>query len=172
MYQHVAIILLVTHLSHSLASPDSKEQEQEKEQEKEKEVGAVKLGRTAECRADVTVLQQLCGLEEADLDNNWAILDCIDHLPEEKRLSDSCENAVWNFKLEITKKDYFLKKAQEICPEDDIAKCGHEKDSEPGFLLACLVGRKHDTKNLQCGKFLSQVRLREREGRVELRVTK
>ena len=156
MYQHVAIILLVTHLSHSLASPDSKEQEKEKE--KEKEVGAVKLGRTAECRADVTVLQQLCGLEEADLDNNWAILDCIDHLPEEKRLSDSCENAVWNFKLEITKKDYFLKQAKEICPNDDISKCEREENSEPGYLLVCLVNMKHETKNLQCGKFLGQVR--------------
>ena len=163
MCQHVSIIFLLTTLPfHSGASPESPAVER----------AAVVLGRAKECQADMAVVQELCGLQDSDLDNNWAILDCIDNLPPEKQLSDECENKVWNFKLEITKKDYFLKKAQEICPEDDIAKCGHEKDSEPGFLLACLVGRKHDTKNLQCGKFLSQVRLREREGRVELRVTK
>ena len=150
MSQHVGIIfLLSTFLPlYSAASPESPGVETEL------------LGRAKECQGDVSVVQQICGLQDSDLDSNWAVLDCIDNLPPEKQLSAACENKVWHFKVEVTKKDYLLKQAQEICPEDDIAKCGHEKDSEPGFLLACLVGRKHDTKNLQCGKFLSQVRER------------
>ena len=149
MSQHVCLIFLLTTFPfHSSASPETPG------------VEAVVLGRAKECQADISVVQQLYGLQDSDLDSNWAILDCIDNLPREKELSADCENKVWNFKVEITKKDYFLKQAQDICPDDEIAKCGHEK--EPGFLLACLVGRKHDTKNLQCGKFLSQVRLRER----------
>ena len=60
--------------------------------------------------------------------------------------------------MEITRKDHLLEEAQEVCPKDDISKCDHEKASEPGFLLACLVGKKHETKSLECENFLSQVR--------------
>ena len=146
LYQHVAVILLVTRVSISHGAT-------------EKDLGTERLARKAECREDVKVVQELCGLGEADLDNNWAVLDCIDKLPGEKKLSDACENTVWNFKVEITKKDFFLNQAKEICPDDDISVCEHEKKSEPGFLLACMVGKKQETKNLQCGKFLGQVRL-------------
>ena len=128
----------------------------------------VVLGRAKECQADVSVVQELCGLQDSDLDSNWAMLDCIDNLPPEKQLSAECENTVWNFKVEVTRKDILLKQAQDICPNEDIAKCDHEKESEPGFLLACLVGKKHETKNLQCGKFLGQVRERERESCVDV----
>jgi len=147
MYQYVGIVFLLSHLQSCASSPGSQEKKPEEE----------RLARKAECHDDMAALQQICGLTEADLDNNWVVLDCIDHLPAEKRLSDSCENTVWNFKVEITKKDHFLSQAKEICPQDDISKCDHEKESEPGFLLACLVGKKHETKNLQCGKFLAQV---------------
>ena len=153
MSQHVGIILLVATLPFSCsASPEAAAPA----------VETVVLGRAKECQADLAVLQQLCGLQTSDLESNWAVLDCIDNLPPEKQLSADCENKVWNFKLEITKKDYLLKQAQEFCPNDNIAKqCDHENESEPGFLLACLVGRKHETKNLQCSKFLAQVRQRE-----------
>ena len=152
MSQHVLIIfLLATFTFHGEASPEPAAPA----------VEDVVLGRTAECKADVSVVQQLCGLQDSDLGSNWAVLDCIDNLPREKQLSAECENKVWDFKVEITKKDYFLKQAKDICPDDDIAKCDHEKESEPGFLLACLVGKKHETKSFQCGKFLSQVRHRE-----------
>ena len=50
------------------------------------------LARKEECREEVKVLQELCGLEKADLDNNFAILDCIDKLPKEKKLSDRSQS--------------------------------------------------------------------------------
>ena len=163
MIQHAGIIFLVATLTfYCTASPESPAGAPR--------IEAVPLGRAEECQADMSVVQQLCGLQNSDLDNNWAILDCIDNLPSEKQLSAECENKVWDFKVEVTKKDYFLKQAQDICPNDDIAKCDHEKESEPGFLLACLVGKRHETKNYQCGKFLSQVRDKE-ESCVVLRVT-
>ena len=163
MTQHAGIILLVaTFPFYCKASPESPAAAPHIENDH--------LGRAKECQADMAVVQQLCGLQNSDLDNNWAILDCIDNLPSEKQLSAECENKVWDFKVEVTKKDYFLKQAQDICPNDDIAKCDHEKESEPGFLLACLVGKRHETKNLPCGKFLGQVR--ERESCAVLRVIK
>ena len=145
---NVAVVLLVTRVSNSRGDQDT-------------ELTSELLARKVECREEVKVLQELCGLEKADLDNNFAILDCIDKLPKEKKLSDACENTVWNFKLEITQKTSLLNQAKEICPHDDISMCDHEKKSEPGFLLACLVGKRHETKDVQCGKFLGQVRQSE-----------
>jgi len=114
------------------------------------------IAKHEDCKKDVQVLQNLCEIRDEDLDNNWAILDCIDSLPADKQISESCENHVWKFKLEVTRQDVFLDQAKEVCG-DDVKVCREEENSEPGHLLACLVEKKHETKSLQCGKFLSQV---------------
>ena len=45
----------------------------------------------------------MCELHDADIEDNWVLLDCIDKIPPEKKISDACENLVWSFKLEITR---------------------------------------------------------------------
>eukprot|EP00092_Neocalanus_flemingeri_P071922 GFUD01088424.1.p1 GENE.GFUD01088424.1~~GFUD01088424.1.p1 ORF type:complete len:1134 (-),score=335.63 GFUD01088424.1:2263-5664(-) len=114
------------------------------------------IAKHPDCKKDVQVLQNMCEIRDEDLGNNWAILDCIDSLPDDKQISESCDNHVWKFKLEVTKQDVFLDQAKEICG-DDVKVCSEEENSEPGHFLACLVEKKHETKSLQCGKFLSQV---------------
>jgi len=108
------------------------------------------------CKKDIQVLQNYCEMRDEDLKNNWAVLDCLDSLPQDKQISPECDNHIWKFKLEVTKQDVFLSQAREICG-DDIKVCKEEENSEPGHLLACLVEKKHETKSLQCSKFLGQV---------------
>eukprot|EP00090_Calanus_glacialis_P000340 TRINITY_DN10209_c0_g1_i1.p1 TRINITY_DN10209_c0_g1~~TRINITY_DN10209_c0_g1_i1.p1 ORF type:complete len:1124 (-),score=372.79 TRINITY_DN10209_c0_g1_i1:391-3762(-) len=114
------------------------------------------IAKHEDCKKDIQVLQNLCEIRDEDLTNNWAVLDCIDSMPPEKQISQECDNHVWKFKLEVTRQDVFLDQAKEICG-DDIKVCKEEENSEPGHLLACLVEKKHETKSLQCGKFLGQV---------------
>jgi len=114
------------------------------------------IAQAEDCKKDITVLQSLCEIKDEDLTNNWAVLDCIDSLPADKQISQECDNHVWKFKLVVTRQDVFLDQAKEIC-EDDIKVCKEEENSEAGHLLACLVEKKHETKSLQCGKFLGQV---------------
>jgi len=114
------------------------------------------IAKHEDCKKDVQVLQNLCEIRDEDLENNWAVLDCIDSLPPEKQISQDCDNHIWNFKLEVTRKDVFLEQAKEIC-QDDLTVCKEEEHSEAGHLLACLVEKKHETKSLQCGKFLGQI---------------
>ena len=83
-------------------------------------------------------------------------MSCVKHLPEEASLSDSCENMVWRYRSDITRKDYFMQQALEFCPEDFISECQDEK-KEPGFLLDCLVKRMEETESPQCGEFVSWV---------------
>ena len=113
------------------------------------------ISKQEECKSDVPVLLQMCELHENEIENNWAFLDCLDKIPPEKKISDTCENLVWRFKLDVTRTDYFLEEAKKVCGGEEV--CGHEAGSEPGHLLACLVGKRHETKSIQCSQFLTQV---------------
>ena len=62
---------------------------------------------------------------------------------------------MWNFKLEVTRTDHFLEEAKRVCEGE--AVCEHEAASEPGHMLACLVGKRHEAKSIQCSQFLFQV---------------
>ena len=113
------------------------------------------IAKQDECKKDIPILQNMCEIHDADIEDNWVLLDCIDKIPPEKKISDSCENLVWSFKFEITKSDHFLDEAQKVCGDEDF--CAHEADSEPGHMLSCLVGKRHETKSIQCSQFLTQV---------------
>ena len=113
------------------------------------------LASREECKPDVSVLQTMCGLGVSELENNWALLDCLDKMPPEKRISEPCENLVWSFKLKVTQSGHFLEEAKKVCVDEDI--CGHEAGSAPGHLLTCFVNKRHEVKSLQCSQFLNQV---------------
>ena len=107
------------------------------------------------CKGDATAIRQLCDISEKDIDNNLVLLECLERVPNEVKISEGCENLVWNFKLEVTRTDHFLSEAKRLCGGEEL--CGHEAESEPGHLLACLVGKRHEVKNIQCGQFLTLV---------------
>ena len=140
MLYYVTISVLVTFIQYSAS---------------EKSVPSQPLASREECKPDVVVLQTMCGLGASEMENNWALLDCLDKMPPEKKISEPCENLVWSFKLNVTKSDHIIEEATKVCGDEDL--CGHEADSEPGHLLACLVNKRHEVKSLQCGQFLNQV---------------
>ena len=143
MLYYVTISFLVTFIQYSAS-------------EKSKDFPSQPLASREECKPDVTVLQTMCSLGASEMENNWALLDCLDKMPPEKKISEPCENLVWSFKLDVTKSGHILEEAKKVCDDEDL--CGHEADSEPGHLLACLVNKRHEVKSLQCGQFLNQVR--------------
>jgi len=113
------------------------------------------IAKQDECIKDIPILQNMCEIHDADIEDNWVLLDCIDKIPPEKKISEPCENLVWQFKFEITRTDHFREEAQKVCGDEDF--CAHEADSEPGHMLSCLVGKRHETKSIQCSQFLTQV---------------
>ena len=84
------------------------------EQQAGARAASLPLAEQEACRGDMAVLQHLCGVTTEKLNNNWAVLACIEQLPQEKQLSPACENLVWQFKLDVTKQDVFLEQARVI----------------------------------------------------------
>ena len=119
------------------------------------EILSTVIAKHEDCKKDIPILQNMCELHDTEIDDNWTLLDCLDKIPPEKKISDSCENLVWNFKLAVTRADHFLDEAKKVCKDENF--CEHEKSSEPGHMLACYVGRRHETNNIECSHFLTQV---------------
>ena len=84
------------------------------EQQTGARAASLPLAEQEACKGDMAVLQHLCGASTEKLNNNWAVLACIEQLPQEKQLSPACENLVWQFKLDVTKQDVFLEQAKVI----------------------------------------------------------
>ena len=144
MLYYVTILVLVTFIQYSAS-------------EKSSDVTSQPLASKEECKPDVAVLQTMCGLGASEMENNWVLLDCLDKMPPEKKISELCDNLIWSFKLNITKSGHILEEARKVCDAEGGDLCGHEAESEPGHLLACLVNKRHEVKSLQCGVFLNQV---------------
>ena len=145
MLYYVTISIFVTFIQYSASEKSNDSPDQQP------------LASRQECKPDVTVLQTMCGLGASEMENNWVLLDCLDKMPPEKKISEPCENLIWSFKLDVTKSGHILEEAKKVCGGEGEDLCGHEAESEPGHLLACLVNKRHEVKSLQCGQFLSQV---------------
>ena len=67
--------------------------------------------------------QVVCKKTEEEIANNWVFLDCLDSLPENQLLDPKCETHVWDFKLSVSKQDFFLEQAHEKCGEELGEEC-------------------------------------------------
>jgi len=108
------------------------------------------------CLEDAKEMKVVCKKTEEEMANNWVFLDCLDALPDNQSLSSKCETLVWDFKLSVSKQEFFLEQAHEKCGQELGEECKGAA-SEPGHLLACMVELKGKVASLQCGQFLSQV---------------
>ena len=65
----------------------------------------------------------MCKKTEEEMGNNWVFLDCLDSLPDNQSLSSKCETLVWDFKLSVSKQEFFLDQAHEKCGEELGEEC-------------------------------------------------
>jgi len=113
-----------------------------------------------ECRDDFLALKDTCGVDPKKSDKtamwmqNVVVLDCLQNPPENTQISEACDHFLWKLKKEVTVVG-FLPNLKESCEQDIdyLRKCYTAKD--PALFLPCLVEQKHNTKSIQCRKFLT-----------------
>ena len=105
-----------------------------------------------------------CGLTKEDLQNDFAALTCAQDRPPEQfeAISETCEQVLWRFKLNLTTSSVFLHQIDKACSRDreklEDCKNTHPGKENAGHFMSCLINQKLEG-NLKpgCSDFLSQV---------------
>ena len=85
----------------------------------EKEIKGHLLNHPA-CKNDLLALSKYCGLSSQDMEDDFATLTCAQNLPPEKfeAISETCEQVLWRFKLNLTTSPIFLEQIDKACSRD------------------------------------------------------
>lgn len=116
------------------------------------------------CKRDLLALTPRCGLKEADMENDLAVLSCAqDRPPDEfQAVSDTCEQVLWRYKFNLTKSDVFVEQIRKICSRDQerLAPCEHNYPVQEaaGHYMSCVIDAKLEGGlKPECQDFLTQV---------------
>ena len=91
-----------------------------------------------------------CGLNKDDLQNDFAALACAqDRNPEQfEAISETCEQVLWRFKLNLTTSSVFLNQIDKACLRDreklEDCKNTHPGKENAGHFMSCLINLKLD----------------------------
>lgn len=116
------------------------------------------------CKEDI---EKLCGHTSTQLNNNLAILQCIqnDNREEDRHLSNDCHHLIWSYKRNLTNDNRFSSVAKSVCnrlidANHDCLETEHEKVLSPSAnLLSCLIERLDPETDLECKSFLTKMEI-------------
>ena len=105
-----------------------------------------------------------CGLTKDDLQNDFAALACAQDRPPEQfeAISETCEQVLWRFKLNLTTSTVFLNQIDKACSRDrqklEDCKNTHPGKENAGHFMSCLINLKLEGNfKPGCNDFLTQV---------------
>ena len=131
----------------------------------QKPVKTGKLVNHPACRNDLLALANECRMTQNDFENDFAALTCAQSLPPEKftAISETCEQVLWRFKLDMTKSPIFLEEIERNCERDQekLRSCKNRYPyaEEAGHFMSCLIEEKlNGGLKPKCEEFLTQVK--------------
>ena len=99
-----------------------------------------------------------------DLENDFAALTCAQNRPPEQfeALTETCEQVLWVFKLNLTTSPIFLNQIEVECSRDkeviDNCKNRFPAKENAGHFMSCLITEKLDEGlKPSCRDFLTQI---------------
>ena len=105
-----------------------------------------------------------CGLSAEEMENDFAALSCAQNLPPEKfsAISETCEQVLWRFKLNLTTSSMFLAQIDKACSRDteklNSCKNRYPGPDNAGHYMSCLIDEKLNGElKPACENFLTQV---------------
>ena len=114
----------------------------------------------------VLLLYFRCGLSKEEMENDFAALSCAQNLPPEKfnAISETCEQVLWRFKMNLTKSSMFMEQIDKACARDSekLNSCKNRYPSKEnaGHFMSCLIDEKISGElKPACEDFLTQVLL-------------
>lgn len=116
------------------------------------------------CKSDI---ESICGRTTIALNNNLAVLGCIqnDNKEEDKHLSAKCHHLIWSYKRNLTNDNRFSNIAKSVCnrlitTNADCLETEHEKVLSPSAnLLSCLIERLDPETDVECKSFLIKMEI-------------
>ena len=109
-----------------------------------------------------------CGLSSEEMENDFAALSCAQNLPPEKfsAISETCEQVLWRFKLNLTTSSMFLAQIDKACSRDteklNSCKNRYPGPDNAGHYMSCLIDEKLNGElKPACENFLTQVMIVE-----------
>lgn len=111
-------------------------------------------------------IPKLCGNDPKVLGNNYEILNCLFEQPEfEQKLSNDCHNQIWNFKMTVTKSDYFVNITKNICRtmldanQNCLQSIAKNESNLGADQLSCLIDLVQPETDENCKLYLQQMEL-------------
>ena len=103
-------------------------------------------------------------MTKMDLENDFAALTCAQNRPPEQfeALTETCEQVLWVFKLNLTTSPIFLNQIEVECSRDkeviDNCKNRFPAKENAGHFMSCLITEKLDEGlKPSCRDFLTQI---------------
>ncbi|WAR13033.1 GSLG1-like protein [Mya arenaria] len=114
----------------------------------------VMLSTHPDCEEDIL---QHCDTKNMRM-NNFAVLDCLQDVEVQIRVSDKCQHLVWEYKLNLTKDDRFESGANEVCKKafEDNPEC-HAESAGKGTRIPCLIEVMDNITDQGCHRFLTKM---------------
>ncbi len=103
-------------------------------------------------------------MTEEDLKNDFAALSCAQDLPPEKfeAISETCEQVLWRFKLNLTQSSIFIHQIEKACSRDmdkvNLCRNRFPGSENSGHFMSCLINEKLENQlKPSCHDFLTQI---------------
>jgi hypothetical protein len=98
------------------------------------------------------------------MENDFATLSCAQNRPPDKfeAVSETCEQVLWNFKMNLTKSKMFLEQIEKACARDTDRLTGcknsYPTNLDAGHYMSCLIDQKLEGGlKPSCEDFLTQI---------------
>ena len=162
----IPLLLILSQLVSNIQSQDTQTEDSSSKNGKDTEVGKGRgtLINHPACRKDFLALSDECQMAKSDFENDFAALTCAQSLTQEKFefISETCEQVLWRFKLNMTKSPIFLKQIEKACDRDKdrLKMCSNQFPikEDAGHYMSCLMQEKlNPGLKPQCYSFLNQV---------------